>query len=283
MNSSLHELRIARTPQRVLLHDAAVNGFASSRRTRCGGLLAGFTLIELLVVIAILGILVGLLLPAISRSQEKARTAQCAANMRQITAGFISFAGDNNGKLPQAQSDDPADAGASLWPFRIAPYVGVPDAEVIRSKLFVCPSKKMDPSKITNPSKYGRWEIVLGYAVNRRMNNQSLPNPTEGKLTHRVSSMSKRILLGEMEGDGRNNVSISPLGVLKQNLCINRHTNPKTPSSNEALFPKGKSHYAFLDGHIQLMTFAETFQSDTPGDTNLWGPEAWRETSGLDY
>lgn len=69
--------------------------------------IAGFTLVELLVVIAIIALLAGLVIPAVTKSINKAKLASCASNLRQLGLATIAYAGDHQGQIPITFSGNP--------------------------------------------------------------------------------------------------------------------------------------------------------------------------------
>ena len=65
----------------------------------------GFTLVELLMVIAIIGVLAALLLPALSRSKQKAQQVYCLSNGRQMMTAMTTYVGDYKDSFPPNPDD----------------------------------------------------------------------------------------------------------------------------------------------------------------------------------
>ena len=63
---------------------------------------AGFTLVELCVVIFMTGVLTALLLPSLSTAKEKSRRAVCQSNIHQLLQVLLTFANENEDRLPSS-------------------------------------------------------------------------------------------------------------------------------------------------------------------------------------
>ena len=80
----------------------------------------GFTLIELLVVIAIIAILAAILFPVFARAREKAKSASCLSNIKQIALATIQYCDDNDGVGPSLTMD--ANLGWVPWSAGLESY-----------------------------------------------------------------------------------------------------------------------------------------------------------------
>ncbi len=84
-----------------------------------------FTLVELLVVIAIIGVMVGLLLPAVQAAREAARRMSCSNNMKQIGLGIHMYHDAFNAIPPSAVAltDAALTNRPASWMVRILPFI----------------------------------------------------------------------------------------------------------------------------------------------------------------
>lgn len=230
-----------------------------------------FTLIELLVVIAIIAILAAILFPVFAKARKRANQTTCISNQRQVGIALMSYAGDNDSRLPRSSwnNDDSShpvmteDCPSFGYDMLIMPY--------LKSwEVFVCPDQlfwptwdnssakvKPDPAP-PSPSKgfvsYGYSYKVVEAAKGGRPTLAAFKDP------------AGTILLAENEWGWHDTYEPKTFngkatGSTLVNLC-------NTPEVRAAKYPErhfGRCDYIFSDGHVQSLKYEQTKEP-----ANMW-------------
>ncbi len=131
------------------------------RQRRASGRRHAFTLIELLVVIAIIGILTGLILPAVQHARESAARVQCANNLKQMGDAIYNYHGVTT-KLPPSRVGPQhatwfvvilpymeQEALFNQWNLALPYYEQTPEVQNAFVKAYLCPSRRTTPMPST--------------------------------------------------------------------------------------------------------------------------------------
>ena len=234
---------------------------------------SAFTLVELLAVIAIIGVLIGLLLPAVQSARESARMSQCSSNLKQIGIALHNFH-DARGFFPPAQVSDPSVTCCTGpgwgWGTFILPYVEQSDIYVKFTPNFIYPA----PSDTNTLAAVGA-SSTLAPLVKTGMPIYLCPSDPQGPLTSdRTESKDERkILRGSSVRFARSNYILSMSGSSVNNDVRTRLFEGIAFSNSRVKFKD------VTDGTGSTLAAGERVDAVTgggrgTGGTTQWGPNA---------
>lgn len=245
-------------------------------RPGCGADRRGFTLVELLVVVAVIALLIGLLLPALSRARHAAQAAMCLANIRSLEIAQIAYANDYDGQLVMyGFGHGGTDLAPALsWLNVLRPYGD--SAMDTKSPLDTSPywTVEMGGTGQTAPGTSPARNRVSSYGLNEYVTPKPPFDPANPMRTpvdrlHKVknptatSQFVMMAFMGEFAASDHvhsgewwidESLPEAPAALASEQV----QTNAVAGRTGTA---EAKANYGFLDGHAATMTFGEMYES----------------------
>ena len=221
-----------------------------------------FTLVELLVVIGIIAVLIGILLPALSKARKQAQTVACASNLRQLYAATQMYAVTYKGYMLPSRTWATGNLNETMWCGwgNLAPLLGVKvnhaaagaQQEALNrvAKLLDCPSveRPKEKSAISDFSVDYTYNANLGddraYPGDGPNNNNSAYDPTYTswasfkKVTYIPHNVIIALDAWDIIGDDSERFKSRDDLTWKSHRAGNAHS--------------GKANILFMDGSVRL-------------------------------
>jgi len=236
----------------------------------------GFTLVELLVVIAIIGVMVGLLLPAVQAAREAARRMSCSNNMKNVSLALHNYH-DTYNKLPYLGFSG-WECDTISWVGRILPYVEqqamyetldwgnrVNDGRNVLYRttsmpIFSCPSENMTLGESNANPQWCHQRASYAVCVGNTNYNQENTNNWDGLWTYNNGGSAFRVDRNyglSVVTDGTSNT------VMLSEVPINQNTNGWQGMYAVTIYTSGAGFTGYLTPNTR---------SSVDGGRRCWTP-----------
>jgi len=225
-----------------------------------------------LVVIAIIGVLAGLLLPALASAKSKAHATYCRNNLRQIGIGLLNYAQDNGAYPFFERLAGVSEPNGAKWFDDIVPEL----PKGWGKGIFRCPTYTGAVSGYSSPVNYRNHTSLGSYAYNigtaneagsyshyglAKMSFRSLFEPvTTAVHESEVRSPSEMIAVGDsFSRSYRSSASSSRITYGMDSLSRKNGMSAIFFWDSELLHHRGMAHITFADGHVEGNSLTNLF------------------------